>query len=167
VRQPSSFENQMAGLAQNIQPAQPLAPASVPAASQPVALPVEAARPPSSLGAQLAALTQSAPAPMAQPSYRLKGPDSPVQAMAAAPVAKGFEIQIGAYASAAEADKQLTQVQSQSPILAGYAPKRHTVKLGDKMLYRARFSGFDQSSAQAVCAQLIREKINCLALKAD
>ena len=167
VRQPSSFENQMAGLAQNIQPAQPPAEAPIATPPQPVALPVEAARPPSSLGAQLAALTQSAPAPMAQPSYRLKGPDTPVQVMAAPPSTKGFEIQIGAYASAAEADKQLTQVLAQSPILAGYTPKRHTVKLGDKMLYRARFSGFDQSSAQATCAQLIREKINCLALKAD
>ncbi|MEQ1697546.1 MAG: serine hydrolase [Hyphomicrobiaceae bacterium] len=162
VRQPSSFENQMAGLAQNIQPAE--APSA--SAPQPVALPVEPARPPSSLGAQLAALTQSAPAAMAQP-YRLKGPDAPVQATSPAPTGKGFEIQVGAYASAAEADRQLSQVQTQSPILAGYTPKRHTVKLGDKMLYRARFSGFDQSSAQAVCAELIRDKINCLALKAD
>ncbi len=161
VRQPSSFESQMAGLAQNIQPAQE--PAS--SAPQQVALPVEPARPPSSLGAQLAALSQNAPAPMSQPSYRLKGPESPVQATA--PAVKGFEIQIGAYASAVEADKQLTQVQSQAPILAGYAPVRHTVKLGDKMLYRARFSGFDQASAQAMCVQLIRQSINCLALKAD
>ena len=163
VRQPSSFESQMAGLAQNIQPAQQPAPA----AAQQVSLPVEPARLPSSLGAQLATLTQNAPAPMAQPSYRLKGPDAPVQAQATAPAIKGFEIQIGAYASAAEADKQLTQVQSQAPILAGYAPVRHSVRLGDKMLYRARFSGFDQASAQAMCVQLIREKINCLALKAD
>lgn len=159
VRQPSSFETQMSGLAQHIQPA------PVAAAPQPVSLPVEPARQPSSLGAQLAALTQSAPAPMAQPSYHLKGPDAPVQA--ASPAAKGFEIQIGAFATAAEADKQLSQVRAQSPVLAGYTPKRHSVKLGDKMLYRARFSGFDQASAQAVCAELIREKINCLALKAD
>lgn len=163
TRQPSSFESQMAGLAQNIQPRQPQA------APQPrtVALPVEAARPPSSLNAQLAQLTQGAPAPMAQPSYRLKGPDAPVQAAASAPVVKGFDIQIGAYASAAEADRQLTQVQAQAPILAGYAPKRQSVKLGDKMLYRARFTGFDQSSAQAMCAELIRQSINCLALKSD
>ena len=165
VRQPSSFESQMAGLAQNINTAPQPVQQHVLETPQPVALPLEPVRQPSSLGAQLAQLTQSAPGPIAQPSYRLKGPDTPVQI--AAPVGKGFEIQVGAYASAAEADRQLTQVQSQTAILAGYTPKRHTVRLGDKMLYRARFSGFDQSSAQAVCAELIREKINCLALKAD
>ena len=163
ARMPSSFESQMAGLAQNIQPV---------SASTNAATLVEPARPPSSLGAQLAQLTQGRPAAMAQPSYRLNGPVSAEPAAAsipatASPSAPGFEIQIGAYATAAEADRQLSQVQAQTPQLRGYSPARRSVKLGDKMLHRARFAGFDQHGAQAMCAELIRQKINCLALKGE
>ena len=151
-RQPSSFENQMASLAQNIhQPA--LSSAVIPAPPAPVA----SVRPPSSLGAQLAELTQSPPAKMASPSYKLRGPET----------ASGYEIQIGAFASPAEADKKLATVQNQMPILQGHKPLRQTVTVGDKTLHRARFAGFDQAAAQAACAQLNRASINCLALKAE
>jgi len=174
ARLPSSFETQMAGLAQNIQPQQSVTSA---AASLPVSLPVEPARPPSSLGAQLAELTggakqDNAPAAMARPSYRLNGPEAAaatvaqVPATAAAP-SPGFEIQIGAYATAAEADRQLSQVLAQTPVLKAYIPARRSVKLGNNMLHRARFAGFDQAGAQAMCAELIRQKINCLALKGE
>jgi len=174
TRLPSSFETQMAGLAQNIQPQQPIASAVT---SQPVSLSGEAARPPSSLGAQLAELTggrqpDNAASAMAKPSYRLNGPEAAgatvaqVPATSAAP-SQGFEIQIGAYATAAEADRQLSQVQAQTPVLKGYTPARRSVKLGNNMLHRARFAGFDQAGAQAMCAELIRQKINCLALKGE
>ena len=168
-RLPSSFETQMSGLAQNIHAA-PLQPANAPV-SQPVVTapaPIAAARPPSSLGAQLAELTQQPPPPskMPVPSYRLKGPDNSPRA-APGPASTGFEIQIGAYASAAEADKRLAAVQAQVASLAGRNPLRQSVTVGDKTLYRARFAGFDQASAQAACAELNRQSINCLALKAE
>ena len=192
LRQPSSFETQMAGLARNIQPAEAappvaaLVPDVVPApltqqapAKPPVSqlavsqlavsqLAAAAARPPSSLGAQLAELTQ-APA-MAKPSYRLAGPPPVAEAQVPQPAAatgNGFEIQIGAYASATEADKRLAAVRAQIPSLNAYKPARHTVTIGDKIMYRARFAGFDQAAALAACAELNRQAINCLALKAD
>lgn len=173
TRAPSSFESQMAGLAQNMQRQQP---GTAEAVTQPVSLPVEPVRQPSSLNAQLAGLTQGNGSPgMALPTYRLKGPESaahvaalaPPAAAAATQSAPAYEIQIGAYATAAEADRQLSQVQSQTPVLKGYTPARRSVKLGDKMLHRARFAGFDQAGAQAMCAELIRQKINCLALKGE
>lgn len=144
-RQLSNFETQMAGLAQNIQ--QP--------SFSPPSLTTNV-RSPSSLGAQLAELTQTPSAKIAAPSYKLRGPD-----------AGGFEIQIGAFASAAEADKKLSTVQSQMPSLMGYKPLRQTVTVGDKTLHRARFSGFDHAAAQATCAELNRATIPCLALKAQ
>ena len=98
---------------------------------------------------------------MAQPSYRLQGP-----AVAPSP-ATGFEIQIGAYASPTEADKRLVTAQAQIPMLAGRAPVRRPVSVGDKTLYRARFTGFDAASAHAACIELNKQAINCLALKAE
>jgi D-alanyl-D-alanine carboxypeptidase len=162
LRQPSSFETQMAGLARNIQPpaVSNLSPAVVAAPPAPVA----SVRPPSSLGAQLAELT-APPSKMATPSYRLQGPDAATPPAPAAPL--GFVIQIGAFASPAEADKKLASVANQVPNLAGHKPMRQTVTAGDKTLYRARFTGFDQQSAQAACAELNRIAINCLALKAE
>ncbi len=176
-RTPSSFEQQMASLAQNIGAGTATsAPASAPPAivasapSSP-ALPVAAARPPSSLGAQLAQLTQPAapvaPQRMAEPSYRLKGPET-VAPVGNSPVSgQRFEIQIGAYASAAEADRRLAATQAQVMVLRDKKPLRQTVTVGDKTLFRARFAGFDAQSAQAACAELQKQALNCLAFKAD
>ena len=166
VRAPSSFEQQVAGMAQNIQPAQPaaVAPAVAPGvAAVAPAVPAAIVRPPSTLGAQLEQLGPQPGAKMAQPSYRLQGP----AAAPRAPVETGFEIQIGAYASPSEADKRLAAAQTQVPALAGRVPVRRPVTMGEKTLYRARFAGFDAASAQAACAALNRQAINCLALKAE
>ena len=171
-RQPSSFQHQMSALAQNIAPP---APAATPAVVQPVApeiaapaqMPVAAGvRPPSSLNAQFAQLTAApvpaaAPsAPVAQPNVRLKG--------AGAQASKGYEIQIGAYVSAAEAEKRLAAAAAQVPsVLQGHTPSRQTVTVNDKTLYRARFAGFDAASAATACAELTRQAINCIALKVE
>ncbi len=125
-------------------------------------------RPPSSLNAQLAQL-EPASAKMVEPSYRLKGPANAAGA-AVVPVvatAGAFEIQIGAYASAAEADKRLATAKTQVPLLAQRAPVRRVVSVGDKTLYRARFGGFDAASAHAACAELNKQAINCLAVKSE
>ncbi len=168
LRAPSQFERQMASLAQNIAPA--------PQPSPPVAAsaPAPVVRPPSSLNAQMAALIQptlTQPPPtgatgprMADPSYRLKGPDA---ATAPPATGRGFEIQIGAYATAAEADRRLAATQGQIALLRGKKTLRQTVTLGEKTLHRARFGGFDQASAQAACAELQKQALNCLVLKAE
>lgn len=177
-RPPSSFQQQMAVIAQNMAPAE----ASAARPDSPVAGAATApalGRPPSSLDAQLAELaapvasaapsaTVAAPA-VAPPSYRLKGPQAPApQRDAALSPPAGYEIQIGAYASPAEAEKRLAAAAAQAPaIVAGHTPTRQSVTVNEKTLYRARFSGFDAASAAAACAELNRLSINCIALKAE
>jgi D-alanyl-D-alanine carboxypeptidase len=173
-RLPSSFEQQMASMAQNMSPAGTVAPtpaplAPPPAAATTVAQPAPTARPPSSLGAQMAQLIQAsqpASTPMAQPS-RLRGPETAPAASPAPAASGGYAIQIGAYASPAEADRRLTAAQSQIALLRDRQAQRQAVTTGDKTLYRARFLGFDATSAQSACAELARQSLNCLALKAD
>jgi D-alanyl-D-alanine carboxypeptidase len=155
--------------------AQPVAPQTLPGV-----------RPPSSLNAQFAQLTSPpqpaspmvAPQPtkLADPSYRLKGPDS-AAAPTASPVAgqpsatqqgPNYDIQIGAYASPVEADRALAAALAKaSAQLKGRSPTKMTVTVGDKTLYRARFSGFNQPAASLACAELTRQAINCIALKAE
>ena len=180
-RPPSRFEQHMASLAQNIVPDEAPAPTAAPAplavpapahasaaaAPAPIAVaapapaPPALARPPSTLNAQLAQLVgapQSAAVPA--PTYRLKGPVDES--------GTGYEIQIGAYTSASEAEKRLTQAAAQVPgPLTGHTPTRQTATVNDKTYYRARFTGYDATSAASACAELNKHAINCLAIKAE
>jgi D-alanyl-D-alanine carboxypeptidase len=135
-------------------------------------------RPPSSLNAQMAQLSPppAQPNKPAEPSFRLNGPASPSQP-APQPVANtlsipsggaNYDIQIGAYASPAEADRRMASAATLVPThLKNRRPNRQQVSVGDKTLHRARFSGFDQAAAAAACAELNRQSINCIALKAE
>ena len=58
--------------------------------------------------------------------------------------AGGFHVQIGAYQSAAEAERQLTSVRERAPAaLRSGKPVTVQFKQGDKVFHRARFAGFD------------------------
>ena len=79
-----------------------------------------------------------------------------------------FQIQIGAYQSAAEAERQLAAVRSRAPVLLGKAPAMtQPVQQGDKTLYRARYAGFDAATAASACSELKRLNLACLVLKAE
>lgn len=158
-RPASTFETHMAGLARTIvaTPAE-AAPAATEADGVP---PAAAARPPSTLNAQLAALVP-AQAPL-QPTYRLKGPVQDANATAAG----GYEVQIGAYASPADAQRSLAAAAAKFPVLAGHAPTHQSVNAGGKTLYRARFVGFDAAAAAKACGDLKQAGAACLAVKAD
>ncbi len=89
-----------------------------------------------------------------------------VQASAGSP--GGFHVQIGAFQSAAEAERQLTSVRERAPTtLRGGKPITVQFKLGDKVFHRARFAGFDAQSAAAACSELKRLKVDCLVMKAE
>ena len=82
--------------------------------------------------------------------------------------ARGFQIQIGAYQSAAEADRQLAAVRERAGgLLAGGTPVTLPVQQGQKSFFRARYSGFDASAAAKACGELKRLKIDCLVVKAE
>jgi D-alanyl-D-alanine carboxypeptidase len=89
-----------------------------------------------------------------------------VQASAGSP--GSFHVQIGAFQSAAEAERQLTSVRERAPTtLRGGKPITVQFKLGDKVFHRARFAGFDAASAAAACSELKRLKVDCLVMKAE
>jgi len=134
--------------------------------------PMQRGTPPSSLGAQAQALQTSAivqqpvqPAPMPQQS------PPPVQAVqengAIKPaVRSGWIIQVGALESESEARQRLDAAKGSAGKLLGSAdPFTETVAKGNKTLYRARFAGLSQDSAEAVCRTLKRSDISCIAIR--
>ena len=94
------------------------------------------------------------------PTYRLNGPPPSLPA--------AVEIQIGAFSSAAEAQRQLELTRSKAADLIGRAPgvTQPTIANG-RPLWRARFSGFDVSAAGGVCTELRRRQIDCLVTKPE
>lgn len=78
----------------------------------------------------------------------------------------GWLIQIGAFDDEADAKQHLTAAQSKVQVaLAAKDPFTERVLKGDKALYRARFAGFDKSTAEAACRALKRSDFECMALK--
>ena len=78
----------------------------------------------------------------------------------------GWLIQIGAFDDEADAKQHLTAAQTKVHLaLAAKDPFTERVQKGDKALYRARFAGFDKSTAEAACRALKRSDFECMALK--
>src|SRR5215469_15432890 len=78
----------------------------------------------------------------------------------------GWMIQIGAFDDEGEAKQHLSeaQIKVHGP-LAAKDPFTERVQKGDKALYRARFAGFDKSTAEAACRALKRSDFECMPLK--
>jgi D-alanyl-D-alanine carboxypeptidase len=83
--------------------------------------------------------------------------------------AGAFQIQIGAYQTQGEAERQLATVrQRASSVLGAHAAHMSQVKRGDKVYFRARYVGFSgQDAAAGVCNELKRLDIDCLVMKAE
>jgi D-alanyl-D-alanine carboxypeptidase len=146
------------------------APASAAANSNAMASiePMQRGAPPSSLGTQAQAL-QPTPAP--QPAVAQQPPAPPAQAVqengAIKPVVRtGWIIQVGALESENEARQRLDAAKGSAGKLLGSAdPFTETVSKGNRTLYRARFAGLNQDSAEAVCRTLKRSDISCIAIR--
>jgi D-alanyl-D-alanine carboxypeptidase len=96
---------------------------------------------------------------------------APVKSHIAAPHApaspqNAWLIQIGAFDSEDEARQHLTtaRLKARDALAAGH-PLTERVQKGDKVLYRARFTGFDKETAEVACRQLRRSDMGCVALK--
>jgi D-alanyl-D-alanine carboxypeptidase len=116
-------------------------------------------------------VTTAALPPQARTSDR-----EPVAATPPAPATKAlpgasrgaFQIQIGAFQSAAEAGRQLAMVRERAGgLLARGTPVTLPVQQGQKSFFRARYSGFDAPAATKACGELKRLKIDCLVVKAE
>jgi SPOR domain len=75
-------------------------------------------------------------------------------------------IQIGAFDGEAEARQHLSEAQLKAgSALAAADPFTERVQTGDRVLYRARFAGFDKEAAEIACKRLRRGQFECMALK--
>jgi len=75
-------------------------------------------------------------------------------------------IQVGAFPKEAEAKDRLREAQALAGKLVAKAdPFTERVLKGSQELYRARFVGFDQNSAEAACKLFKRNEIACMAVK--
>jgi D-alanyl-D-alanine carboxypeptidase len=82
------------------------------------------------------------------------------------PAHDGWLIQIGAFDHEDEARQNLSTARLKvGQALAAAQPLAELVQKGDKVFYRARFTGFNKETADAVCRQLRRSDVDCVALK--
>lgn len=78
----------------------------------------------------------------------------------------GWVIQIGAFPDETEARERLQSAQSMAKTILGHADAfTERVTKGRETLYRARFAGLDEDSADAACRHFKRNKIACFAMK--
>jgi D-alanyl-D-alanine carboxypeptidase len=139
--------------------------------------------PPSTFQQQAANLTRgidaaqpasSAPAPRpqyaqvglgSQPAYRLNGP---TPAAPQAPAAGALQIQVGAYATRADAERQLASVREKAAdLVAPYQSAAVEAQSQGRPIFRARYVGLDQASAGKICNDLRRRQIDCMVAKAE
>jgi D-alanyl-D-alanine carboxypeptidase len=105
-----------------------------------------------------------------QPTFNLRGPlpAAATPAPAPHPGSGGFQIQIGAYPSAAEAERALADVRSRAGDLVKSAGGAALPAVKDnRQIYRARFAGYDARSAAGTCLELRRRQIDCFVMKAE
>jgi D-alanyl-D-alanine carboxypeptidase len=161
------------------QPAQPIAQPvqhnaePTPHAPEPQGEEVEAQAAPVEPAHTIVAMREPIPAAPAKPERALaetaKSAPAKQAALPAAPPPHahgGWVIQIGAYEAEQEARQHLSDARSKvHAALAAADPFTERVQKGDKALYRARFAGFDKTTAEAACRQLKHSDFACLALK--
>jgi D-alanyl-D-alanine carboxypeptidase len=116
--------------------------------------------PPDSIEALLAR-----PEPTEPPPSALGAPPPP----STASTGGAFQIQIGAFQSQTEAERQLAMIRERAgPLLLNRAAVTTQLRQGDKTLYRARYAGFEaQATAAGVCSALKRLSISCLVMTAE
>jgi D-alanyl-D-alanine carboxypeptidase len=114
----------------------------------------------------------AAPSTLQQQATNLARADAPVappMRLAAAPHSEtGFEIQVGAYQTAAEADRALAAIRQNAGDLVGNGIARTIpVRRDARQVFRARFAGFDAKSASSTCTELRRRGIDCFVSRAE
>jgi D-alanyl-D-alanine carboxypeptidase len=79
-----------------------------------------------------------------------------------------FHVQIGAFATQAEANQRLERIEgTAADLLMGHTPISVTYTTQSKTWYRARFAGFDRTAADATCEALKTRQIDCVVMRAN
>jgi D-alanyl-D-alanine carboxypeptidase len=82
------------------------------------------------------------------------------------PTNGGYLIQVGAFASEAEARRHLdTVIGRAGDVLKDRRPTAVQAQVGARSVYRARFAEFDSAAANAACSTLRQQKVDCMVLK--
>jgi D-alanyl-D-alanine carboxypeptidase len=127
-------------------------------------------RQPSTLDAQAAAIgppLDQRPAAAAAAPLNPSPQAAPVR-FAAAPAGRGYEIQIGAYSTAEEAESRMATARSKATgLLEGHKSMALPVQKADRKIFRARFAGFNEDAAESACLELRRLAIDCFVMKAE
>ena len=127
-----------------------------PRRAQPQQVAQDVARPPSTLDSQARQLGMEVAA-LPNQQFAARGP-----------AAGGFDVQIGAYVSAEEAQRRIEQVRGRTGnLLSGYGGATIPVQTADQQIFRARFVNFDERSATSTCLELRRMAIDCLVMRAE
>jgi D-alanyl-D-alanine carboxypeptidase len=130
-----------------------------------VAAPVPVAAP-AQVAPALIETASAAPAPQFQSPVQQQVQTVSAPTAAAIHAHGGWLIQIGAFDDEDQARQHLTAAQVKvRTALAGTDPFTERVQKGDKALYRARFAGFDKTTAETACKELKRSDFQCMALK--
>ncbi len=78
-------------------------------------------------------------------------------------LASSWKIQVGAFPDKSQAEAKLTALQGSSlPALEGKQSYTLAFQQGSKTVYRARFAGFDSSSAHEACMAIKKRGTSCL-----
>ena len=116
---------------------------------------------PSSFEAQAAAL--KAPA-----TKRVAALGNPAPRAGVSPAGGRFEIQIGAFASIDDAQKALDAVQARAGgAVANHPSVTQPVKKDGRQIFRARFRGFDSTTASNACSKLRAQAFDCFVMSAE
>jgi D-alanyl-D-alanine carboxypeptidase len=167
TRASSQARTEIAAAAPNVDlkvaQAEPSVPA--PAAGEPASLKSVEAPPARSQPVQMRP-AQIEPAPIETHIAAANVQTLPAYSAPPAHAHSGWLIQIGAFDDEDQARQHLSaaQIKVHAP-LAAKDPFTERVQKGDKALYRARFAGFDKSTAEAACRALKRSDFECMPLK--
>ncbi len=79
-----------------------------------------------------------------------------------------YDIQIGAFASATDAEDMMARAQSAAgAALDGHAAMALPLEIEGRQIYRARFAGFDAAKAERACQDLKRSAFECRVVAAQ
>jgi D-alanyl-D-alanine carboxypeptidase len=133
------------------------------------------ARPASTLGAQASALGardiargQSQEEGSAHAALVAAHETVTVPARPSAGGGSGFEVQIGAFSTANEAQSKIDGVRTRAvTLLDGHNGVTLPFQKDNRQIYRARFVNFDEAKASATCLELRRLAVDCLVVRAE
>ena len=112
-------------------------------------------------------VTHVAAAPTTPSALKQPTSDRPqaVHADTSRPAHPGWMIQLGATDGIEKAQDLLARARSEAHGLAGAKAFTEKVRKGAETLYRARFAGLGEDSAEAACRELKRSGFSCFATK--